>query len=152
MARKTVIDADYGRGLDLLRGAEGTDQLVHSKGVRLDLPGFTWIMLSGVVALDRDLEVVGEGDVRAQTRFVLEEIQADLRRQGASIDDICRVRVYVVGLTPERFKAIHEERARFFRSQHYPASTLVEVAGLIKPELLIEIDADAVILGDGDPA
>ena len=149
MARKTVIDADYGKGIDLLQGAEGTDQLVHSKGVRLDLHGFTWIMLSGVVALDDDLAVVGVGDVRAQTRFVLTEIQRDLQGQGASIDDICRVRVYVVGLTPERFQAIHEERARFFRSEHYPASTLVEVAGLIKPELLIEIDADAVILGDG---
>jgi len=149
MARKTVIDADYGKGIDLLHGAEGTDQLVHSKGVRLDLHGFTWIMLSGVVALDDDLAVVGVGDVRAQTRFVLTEIQRDLQGQGASIDDICRVRVYVVGLTPERFQAIHEERARFFRSEHYPASTLVEVAGLIKPELLIEIDADAVILGDG---
>lgn len=149
VARKTVIDADYGKGIDLLEGADGTDQLVHSKGVRLDLPGFTWIMLSGVVALDADMRPVGEGDIRAQTRFVLEQIRDDLERQGASIDDICRVRVYVVGLTPERFRAIHEERARFFRSEHYPASTLVEVAGLIKPELMIEIDADAVILGDG---
>lgn len=145
-----MIDANYGRGIDLLRGAEGTDQLVHSKGIRLDLPGFTWIMLSGVVALDDDLQLVGEGDIRVQTRFVLEQIQADLRRQGASMDDICRVRVYVSGLTPERFRAIHEERARFFRSEHYPASTLVEVAGLIKPELLIEIDVDAMILGDDD--
>ena len=151
MTGKTIIDADYGRGIDLLRGAEGTDQLVHSKGVRLDLPGFTWIMLSGVVALDHDLQVVGAGDIHAQTRFVLQEIRDDLAGQGASIDNICRVRVYVVGLTPERFRAIHEERARFFRSEHYPASTLVEVAGLIKPELLIEIDADAVILG-GDAA
>ncbi|HUG87367.1 MAG TPA: RidA family protein [Actinomycetota bacterium] len=151
MTGKTIIDADYGRGIDLLRGAEGTDQLVHSKGVRLDLPGFTWIMLSGVVALDDDLQVVGAGDIHTQTRFVLQEIRGDLAGQGASIDDICRVRVYVVGLTPERFRAIHEERARFFRSEHYPASTLVEVAGLIKPELLIEIDADAVILG-GDAA
>lgn len=149
MTKKTVIDADYGKGIDLLEGADGTDQLVHSKGVRLDLDGFTWIMLSGVVALDDDLAVVGRGDIRAQTRFVLEQIQHDLESQGASVDDICRVRVYVVGLTPERFRAIHEERARFFRSEHYPASTLVEVAGLIKPELLIEIDTDAVILGDG---
>lgn len=148
MARKTIIDADYGKGIDLLQGAEGTDQLVHSKGVRLDLPGFAWIMLSGVVALDEDLRVVGEGDIRAQTRFVLEQIRDDLARQDASLDDICRVRVYVVRLTPERFRAIHEERARFFRPKHYPASTLVEVAGLIKPELLIEIDAEAVILGD----
>ena len=147
-----MIDPGYGRGLDLLRGAEGTDQLVHSKGVRLDLPGFTWIMLSGVTALDDDMQVVAEGDLRAQTRFVFETIRSELEQQDATMDDICRVRVYVTGLTPERFKTIHEERARFFRSEHYPASTLVEVAGLMKPELLIEVDADIVVVHGGGEA
>ena len=51
----------------------------------------------------------------------------------------------VGGLTADRFSIIHEERARFFDPQHYPASTMVEVTSLMKPGLLIEIDADAVI-------
>lgn len=55
--------------------------------------------------------------------------------------DICRVRVFVVGgFSAARFHIIHEERARFFDPQHYPASTMVEATSLIKPELLIEID------------
>ncbi|OFW67112.1 MAG: hypothetical protein A2Z12_03520 [Actinobacteria bacterium RBG_16_68_21] len=142
---KTVLGPDTGRGLDLLAGGTEIDQPAYSDGVRLDLPGFTWIMLSGVVALDDDLKVVGAGDLRTQIRFILGTIRRQLEHQGGGIADICRVRVYVVGgLTPERFRIIHEERARVFDPQHYPASTLVEVTSLIKPELLIEIDADAV--------
>lgn len=146
MARKTVIGDDFGEGLDLLRDAHGTDQLVHSRGVRLELPGHTWIILSGAVSVDDRLNVVGTGDVASQTRTVLESIAKELDGQGASLDNVVRMRVYVVNLTPESFREIHEVRAEYFRQEHYPASTLVEVAGLIKPELLIEIDADAIIL------
>jgi enamine deaminase RidA (YjgF/YER057c/UK114 family) len=143
---RTTIDPTIGRGLDLLKGASGIDQPAYSMGVRLDWGESSWIMLSGVVALDESLNVVGEGDLRGQTAFVLEEIKRHLNRQGADMDDICRVRVYVVGaLTAERFSIIHEERARVFDPRHYPASTMVEVAGLMKPELLIEIDVDAVV-------
>ncbi|MBU1225835.1 MAG: RidA family protein [Actinobacteria bacterium] len=142
---KTVLGPEVGRGLDLLAGGTEIDQPAYSEGVRLDLPGFTWIMLSGVVALDDDLQVVGAGDLRAQIRFILDTIRRKLEEQGAGITDICRVRVYLVGgLTPERFRIIHEERARIFDPDHYPASTMVEVTSLMKPELLIEIDADAV--------
>lgn len=147
MPRKTVIDADTGRGIDLLRGAR-VDQPAYSKAVRLDLPGFSWIMLSGVAALDDSLQVVGVGDLRAQTRFVLETIKADVERQGGTMDDVCRVRVFMTSLTPDDFRVVHEERAKFFHRDHYPASTLVKVAALIKPELLIEIDADVVLLDD----
>ena len=144
MFEKTVIDPDFGK-LEVLADAQGTDQLVHSKGVRLELGGATWVMLSGVVAWDAEHRVIGAGDVGRQTEVVLDTIAGELEGQGASIDDIVRVRVYVVGLTPERFRTIHEVRARYFRREHYPASTLVEVAGLIDPEALIEIDADAVL-------
>jgi enamine deaminase RidA (YjgF/YER057c/UK114 family) len=144
--RRTVIEPMAGKGLDILEGADGIDQPAYSTGVRLDMADCSWIMLSGVVALDDSLEVVGEGDLRVQTAFVLERIKRLLGHQGAGMDDICRVRVYVVGgLNAERFGIIHEERARFFDAQHYPASTMVEVTSLIKPDLLIEIDVDAVI-------
>lgn len=144
--RRTVIDPTVGRGLDLLKGADGIEQPAYAAGVRLDMVDCSWIMLSGVVALDDTLQVVGEGDLRRQTAFVLETIRRQLKRQGADMDHIYRVRVFVVGgLTAARFRIIHEERARFFDPQHYPASTMVEVTSLIKPELLIEIDVDAVI-------
>lgn len=147
--RKTIIGADYGRGLEALRGAEGTgDQLVHSKGVRMDFPGYAWVFLSGFAAADEEMRPVGVGDIRVQTRHVLEQMKAELEAQGGGMDDIVRVRVYVAGFTDERFRAIHEERAKFFSKEHYPASTLVEVKRLVLPELLIEIDSEAIILQD----
>ena len=143
---KSIIADDSNRPTDRVQPALGARQLTYSDGVRLDFSEFSWIMLSGVVALDENLEIVGEGDIRAQTRYVLNSIQRLLAREGASIDDICRVRVYVAGgLDREKFRIIHEERARVFDPGHYPASTLVEVSSLIRPELLIEIDADAVV-------
>jgi len=147
---KAIIVGGSHRPPDRVQPALGARQLTYSDGVRLDLPGFSWLMLSGVVALDDDLQVVGEGDIRVQTRFVLATIQRLLAQEGAGIDDICRVRVYIAGgLDREKFRIIHEERARVFNAGHYPASTLVEVSSLIRPELLIEIDADAVVARRG---
>ena len=91
--RRTVIDPMVGRGLDLLKDADGIDQPAYAAGVRLDMAECSWIMLSGVLALDDSLQVVGEGDLRRQTAFGLEEIRRQLRRQGADMDDIYRVRV-----------------------------------------------------------
>ena len=69
---------------------------------------------------------------------------------GGVLDDIVRVRVYVLApMTREAFGQIHEARAEFFRREHYPASTLVVVAGLVRADALIEIDADAVIQRSG---
>lgn len=144
---KTIIDSSFGTGFAPLQSAEKTDQLVHSKGVRLDLPGYSWVLLSGFASTDSSLkEVIAPGDYAAQTRQTLTLIQQALQEQGGSIDDIVRMRVYVVGLTDEAFRQIHEVRAEFFVPEHYPASTLVEVSGLALPGLLIEIDTDSVLI------
>lgn len=82
-----------------------------------------------------------------QTRDVLEQIEEVVTSAGGDMDDIVRVRVYVESpaLTQKNFDAIHEARQEFFDPGSYPASTLVEVAGLIREGRLIEIDADAVV-------
>ena len=98
--------------------------------------------ISGQVAVDIDGHIVGVGDIRAQTRQVLENIKAALTAVGGTMDDIACVNVFVVNM--EHLTAIHEVRAEYWQ-RDYPASTLVQVAGLVHPDYLIEINAIAVI-------
>ncbi|MEK7446396.1 MAG: RidA family protein [candidate division NC10 bacterium] len=101
--------------------------------------------VSGQVAQDATGALVGKGDIRAQTRQVLENIRTVLAGAGGTMDDVARVTVYVTDMSG--LGQIHEVRAQYFR-RPYPASTLVEVRSLVKPEYLIEIDAVAVIPAD----
>jgi enamine deaminase RidA (YjgF/YER057c/UK114 family) len=96
------------------------------------------------VATDAAGQVVG-GTMKEQTRQVLESIKAVVEREGGTMNDIVRVRVYVTQLDSQSLRDIHEVRAGYFRPGHYPASTLVGVTKLVREGALIEIDADAVI-------
>lgn len=149
---KRVLGRDVGKGYRYLAGST-VDQLIHSEGVAITGGGLTHIYCSGKTATFDEAEnqeekdtIVGVGDIYEQTRQVLRNIQAVLGRAGATIDDIVRVRVYVrTPITPERMGRIHEARAEFFHRDHYPASTLVGVADLARPDALVEIDVDAVL-------
>lgn len=98
--------------------------------------------ISGQVAVDADGRLVGKGDIRAQTRQVLENIKAALAAVNGTMDDIACVNVFVLDM--EHLAAIHEVRAEYWHSD-YPASTLVQVSGLVHPDYLIEINAMAVV-------
>ncbi len=98
--------------------------------------------LAGQVGVDEDWNLVGPGDMVAQARQTLENLQSILRGAGGEMDDIVSVIVYVTEMAP--LMAVHEVRKEFF-SEPYPASTLVQVTALVKPEFLIEISAVAVI-------
>lgn len=112
---------------------------IFSPGVKVGAGNL--IFVSGQVARNAAGEIVGQGDIHAQTRQALENVKAVLETAGATIDDIVKVTVFVTDVT--QFAAIHEVRAEYFK-RDYPASTLVEVKGLVSPELLIEIEAIAV--------
>ena len=101
--------------------------------------------IAGQVAQDATGALVGKDDIRAQTRQVLENIRTVLAGVGGTMDDVARVTVYVTDMSG--LAQIHEVRGQYFR-RPYPASTLVEVKRLVKPEYLIEIDAVAVIPAD----
>ena len=103
----------------------------------------TLVFVSGQAALDDNRQVVGMGDVKVQTRFVLEKIQAVLDEAGASMEDILKVTVFVTNIK-EDYRAIHEARAEFWKKD-FPASTMVEVQALAVDGLRIEIDAIAAL-------
>ena len=100
------------------------------------------LFISGMTARDKDGNIVGKGDMKAQTRQALENIKAILETVGATFDQIVKVTVFITDMS--RFKEIHEVRAQYFKKD-YPASTMVQVSGLVSPELLIEIEAIAVL-------
>jgi aminoacrylate peracid reductase len=150
--QKTVVDPSYGQGLEELKGS-GVTEPIFSAGVVIDSGDLRFVYLSGRVATDDAAptaegrqRMVAIGDVKEQTRQVIRNLQLTLGQVGGVLDDIVRVRVYVVApMTREAFGQIHEARAEYFRKEHYPASTLIVVAGLVRADALIEIDADAVI-------
>ena len=114
---------------------------IMSQGVAV--PAGRMVFASGQVARGVDGQLVGRGDIRAQTRKTLENLQAVLAEGGATMDDVVKVTVFVTNLA-EHFSAIHEVRSEFFTSD-YPASTLVEISRLVDPDMLIEIEAIAVV-------
>ena len=149
---KTIIDPDIGTGFAYLAGSN-VKELVHSAGVVIETSECKFIYCSGKTATfdqgttieERDT-IVAVGDIREQTRQVLRNLEGTLEAAGATIDDIVRVRVYVrPPFTDREFGLIHEARAEFFKKEHYPASTLVIVHALARPDALLEIDCDAVI-------
>ncbi|MBI2315502.1 MAG: RidA family protein [Betaproteobacteria bacterium] len=98
--------------------------------------------LSGFIARDEKGEILGVGDIRAQTRRVCELLQTTVRAAGGELKDLVRVDVFVRDI--DQFAAIHEVRREFF-PEKAPASTMVEVSRMVDERALIEINAIAVI-------
>ncbi|MGI9478893.1 MAG: RidA family protein [Hyphomicrobiaceae bacterium] len=100
------------------------------------------VFISGMLAKGGDGKLIGVGDVEAQTRQVCENLKAAVEVAGGTLEDICRVDVYVRNM--EHFDTIHKVRREYF-SAPAPASTMVEVTKMTSPEALIEINAIAVV-------
>ena len=100
------------------------------------------VFISGMTARRADGSIAGVGDIEAQTRQVCENIKAAVEAAGGTMDDICRVDVYIRNM--EQFAGIHKVRAEYFK-EPLPASTMVEVSKFTSPDALIEISAIAVI-------
>lgn len=114
---------------------------VFSQATKIEAQG-SLVFVSGLTSRDPDGNVVGVGDVKKQTETILENMQTILKDGGGSLDDVTKVTVYIRNM--KDFDAIHEVRRRYFKPP-LPASTMVEVSMLVSPELLIEIEAIAVI-------
>jgi len=112
-----------------------------SQAIMADAKG-RLVFISGMLAKRSDGSIAGVGDIEEQTRQVCENLKAAVEEAGGTMDDICRVDVYVRNM--EHFDAIHKVRRQYFSSPP-PASTMVEVTKMTTPDALIEINAIAVI-------
>jgi enamine deaminase RidA (YjgF/YER057c/UK114 family) len=124
-------------------------KVAFSRGVKIS-GGGELCFLSGQLAVDEHRTIVGKGDMGAQARQVLRNLQAVLKDMGATFQDVCKVTVFVKDIT--QFRAIHDARLEFFHPDHLPASTMVEVSAFVNPDALIEIEMIAVLPARGGSA
>lgn len=99
------------------------------------------VHVAGTTAL-QDGDLVGAGDAYRQTRHILKIIEAALNEAGASIKDVVRSRIYVTNIRD--WEAIGKAHGEVF-GEVRPAATMVEIKGLINPEMLVEIEVDAYV-------
>lgn len=102
------------------------------------------IYLSGQVSNNEKGEVIGKGDLRAQTTRVYENLNTALKAAGVDFKQVVKMNTYVVNMKPEDLAIIREIRSNYLNKEHPPASTLVGVQALASPDYLIEIEVVAI--------
>jgi reactive intermediate/imine deaminase len=100
------------------------------------------VHVSGTTATNAAGRVVGIGDAKAQTHQALENIRAALEKAGARMEDVVRTRIYVTDIS--RWEAIGRMHGEYFADIR-PATSMVEVRNLIDPNMLVEIEAEAIV-------
>jgi len=100
------------------------------------------VYIAGQIAFDKEGKVIGAGDMKAQAEQVFKNLQAALDAAGAKFSDVVKMNTYITDMG--KAPVVREVRARYF-GETTPASTLVQVAALARPELMLEIEVIAVV-------
>jgi enamine deaminase RidA (YjgF/YER057c/UK114 family) len=119
-------------------GSKWEDIVGYSRAVKVG----NLVEVTGTVASGDDGKVVGENDAYTQTKYIYEKIESILKRAGASMKDVVRVRMFVTDIS--RWQEYGRAHSEFFKDIK-PCNTMVEVRALIEPAYLIEIEATAII-------
>ena len=118
-------------------GTEWEKKVGYSRAVRIG----NLIEVAGTTAVDGE-EIVGKGNLYAQTKFIFQKIEKALKEAGGSLNDVVRTRMYVTDISWwEQAGKAHGEVFKDIR----PVTTMIEVKALIHPDLLIEIEATAIL-------
>jgi enamine deaminase RidA (YjgF/YER057c/UK114 family) len=110
----------------------------YSRAVRVG----NQVAVAGTTAVDEHGALIGAGSPYEQARFIFEKIARALTQAGASLENVVRVRTFVTDIA--RWEDVARAQGEVF-AEIRPAATLVEVSALIKPELLVEIEVDAIV-------
>ena len=123
---------------NLSSGAKWEDIVGYSRAVKIG----KFIAVSGTTAVDENNNIIGKNDPYLQTLFIFQKIEKALKQLGATMDNVIRTRMFVTNINS--WEEIGKAHGEFFKNIK-PAATMLEVSKLIDPELLVEIEVDAVM-------